>query len=111
MVNIQQYKPNSNVTKDVLKDNNFKYIDGFYSYRFPVYKHKKETIMWCNLYVDIENNSCNINVYDQNNVTYPAFFNRIYSGKNKVVESIDRRINSQLGILVKNKILKKRGKK
>ena len=111
MVDIHKYKPHSNVTKDILKDNNFKYIDGCYSYRFPVYKHKKDTIMWCNLYVDVDNNLCNINVYDNNNNTYPAFHNRTYGGKNKVVESIDRRINTQLGILVKNKILKKRGKK
>ena len=111
MVNIHKYKPHSNVTKEMLKDNNFKYIDGFYLYRFPVYKHKKLPIMWCNLYVDVENNLCVINVYDQNNFTYPAFYNRTYGGKNKVVESIDRRINSQLGILVKNKILKKRGNK
>ena len=111
MINIQQYKPHSNVTKDMLKDNNFKYIDGCYSYRFSVYKNKKETIMWCILYVDIENNSCAINVYDQNNFTYPAFYNRTYGGKNKVVESIDRKINAQLGVFIKNNILKKRGKK
>lgn len=111
MVNIQNYKPHSDVTKETLKENNFKCIDGCYSYRFSVYKYKKEPIMWCNLYVDIDSNMCSVSVYDQNNITYPAFFNRTYGGKNKVVESIDRKINSQLGILVKNKILKKRGKK
>lgn len=111
MVNIHNYKPYSDVTKETLKENNFKCIDGCYSYRFSVYKYKKETLLWCNLYVDVDNNMCSINVYDQNNSTYPSFFNRTYGGKNKVVESIDRKINSQLGILVKNKVLKKRGKK
>lgn len=111
MVNIHNYKPYSDVTKETLKENNFKCIDGCYSYRFPVYKYKKEIIMWCNIYVDADNNMCGISVYDQNNSTYPAFFNRKYGGKNKVVESIDRKINSQLGVFVKNKILKKRGKR
>jgi hypothetical protein len=111
MVNIHSYKPHSNVTKETLKENNFKCIDGCYSYRFSVYKYKKETVLWCNLYVDVDNNMCSISVYDQNNNTYPAFFNRRYGCKNKVVESIDRKINSQLGTFVKNKVLKKRGKK
>ena len=48
---------------------------------------------------------------DQNNNTYAPFFNRRYGGENKVLESIDRKINSQLGMFVKSKILKKRGKK
>ena len=111
MVNIQQYKPHSDVTKEMLKENNFKYIDGVYSYRFSVYKNKKEPIVWCNLYVDVENNSCNLNVMDINNTTYAPFFNRKYGCENKVVESIERKINSQLGTLIKDKILKKRGRK
>ena len=111
MVNIHLYKPHSDVTKNAFQENNFKYIDGCYSYRFSVYKYKKETLLWCNIYVDVENNSCSINVYDQNNNTYAPFFDRRYAANNKVVESIDRRINTQLGIFVKNKILKKKGKK
>lgn len=108
MIDIHKYKPHSKVTKDMLKDNNFKYIDGYYSYRFLVYKYKKEPILWCNLYVDIENNSCNFNVMDNGNDTYAPFFNRRYGVKNEVVESIDRKINAQLGMLVKNKIIKKK---
>lgn len=111
MINIQNYKPHSDVTKEMLKENNFKYIDGIYSYRFPVYKNKKEPIMWCNLYIDTENNLCNIQVSDQNNTTYAPFFNREYSANNQVVEQIDKKINAQLGVFVKSKILKKRGKK
>lgn len=111
MINIQNYKPHSDATKDMLKENNFKYVDGFYSYRFPVYKNKKEPMLWCILYVDTENNLCNIHVADQNNTTYAAFFNREYGGKNQVVEQIDKKINAQLGTFVKNKILKKRGKR
>lgn len=111
MINIQNYKPNSELTKEILKENNFKYIDGLYSYRFPVYKNKKEPMIWCNLYVDIESSSCNLQVTDQSNTTYAPFFNRAYSTNNQVVEQIDKKINSQLSVFVKSKILKKRGKK
>ena len=111
MINIQQYKLYSDITKNILEENNFKYVDGYHSYRFPVYKQKKDILLWCNLYVDFEEKSCRINVTDQNNNTYAPFFNRTYGGENKVVESIDRKINSQLGTFVKSKILKKRGKK
>ena len=111
MVNIQLYKLNSDITKSILEENNFKYVDGYYSYRFPVYKYKKEILLWCNIYVEFEEKTCGINVIDQNNHTYAPFFNRAYGGENKVVDSIDRKINSQLGTFVKVKILKKRGKK
>lgn len=111
MVNIQLYKLSSDITKRILEENNFKYVDGYYAYRFPVYKYKKEPILWCNIYVELEQKTCNVNVMDQNNNTYAPFFNRVYGGENKVVESIDRKINSQLGTFVKYKILKKRGKK
>ena len=110
MINIKQYKPHSEITKDMLKENNFKYIDGYYSYRFPVYKYKREAILWCILYIDLEENLCNINVVDHNNDTYAPFFNRKYGGENKVIESIERKIKALLGILVKSKVLKKRGK-
>ena len=111
MIDIQQYKPHSDVTKEMLKENNFKFIDGCYSYRFSVYKNKKEPLLWCNLYVDIENNSCNIQVADQNNNTYAPFFDRRYCTNNEVVENIEKNIKSQFGTFVKGKILKKRGKK
>ena len=110
MINIQQYKPHPELMPKVLIDNNFKNIDGYYSYRFSVYKNKKEPIMWCVLYIDLEGKSCGIQVTDQNNNTYAPFFNRTYSTNNKVVESIDKKINSQLGTFVKKEILKKKSK-
>ena len=111
MINTQQYKSHSELTKEILEENNFKYVDGYYSYRFPVYKYKKEPIIWCNLYMDLESKRINLNVMDANNNTYAAFFNRVYGGENKVIESIDKKIKTQLGTLVKNNILKKVGKK
>ena len=111
MINMQQYKPNSKLTREQLLENNFKYIDGCYSYRFSVYKYKKETTLWCSLYVNLEESTCTINVHDGNNNTYPAFFNRKYGGTHKVVESIDRKVRSQLNMFIKNGILYKKGKK
>lgn len=108
-MNIKNYKPNSELTKETLRENNFRYIDGIYSYRFPVYKYKKEPILWCTLYLDIENNSCGLNVFDQSANTYAPFFNRNYGGKNMVVESIDRTIEEQINTFIKAGIVKKRG--
>lgn len=108
-MNIKNYKPNSELTKELLRENNFRYIDGIYSYRFPVYKYKKEPILWCTLYLDVENNSCGLSVFDQSNNTYAPFFNRKYGGKNMVVESIDKIIENQINSFIKAGILKKRG--
>lgn len=105
MINIEQYKPKSNITKEILRTNNFKYIDGYYSYRFPVYKYKKEPTLWCNIYINLESNCCSFNVTDTNFKTYPAFFNREYGGLNKVVETIERKIRTQLNNFIKSEIL------
>ena len=105
MINIENYKPNSKLTKDILRANNFKYIDGYYSYRFPVYKYKKTPVLWCNIYINLESNCCNYNVTDSNFKIYPAFFDREYGGVNKVVENIDRKIRTQLNIFIKDEIL------
>ena len=111
MINIQNYKPHADVTKEMLQKNNFKYIDGIYSYRFSVYKNQKEPMLWCILYVDVENNLCSIQVTDSNNSTYPPYFNREYSTNNKVVESIDKKVQGVIGTLVRKKIIKKKGRK
>lgn len=107
MINIEQYKPSSEVTKEILRENNFRYMDGYYSYRFPVHKYKKEPTLWCFIYINLERNSCNFNVTDSNFNTYPAFFNQ-NDQKNKVVETVERKINEQLNTFIKDKILKKR---
>lgn len=110
-MNIENYKPNSKLTKEILKENNFRYIEGVYSYRFPVYKYKNQPIIWCIIYVNIEDSLCCLHVYDQNNNTYSQYFDRTYGGKNLLVESIDGVIEDQINSFVKAGILKKRGKK
>lgn len=108
MIDIEQYKPNPKVTKNILRDNNFKHMYGDYLYRFPVIKYKKNPIIWCSIYINIESNWCGFNVTDSNFNTYPAFYNREYGGENRVVKLIDKKIRRQLDILVRNNILKKK---
>lgn len=111
MINIEQYKPHSEVTKENLIENNFRHMDGYYSYRFPVLKYKKDATLWCNIYVDLDHKSCGLTVVDANNNIYPAYFNRKYGGINKAVEKSERKIKAQLDIFVKDKILYKKNKK
>ena len=103
----KEYKLISEVTIEQLKENNFKYVDGYYSYKFPVYKNKKETLLWGFLNINFEEKKCFINVVDSNNNTYPAYHNREY-GENKIIELVDKKINEQINILIKNKIIKKK---
>ena len=109
-MNIQDYKPHSKLTKKQLFENDFKYIDGCYSYRFPVYKYKKETILWGIFMINLDTKSCDITVVNNSYNTYSAFHNRTY-GINKIIENVDDKIKIQINLLVKNKIIvKKRGK-
>jgi hypothetical protein len=69
MINMHNYKPSKGLTKEILRENNFKYMDGYYTYRFSVYNYKKEPLLWAILYVDIENMCCYVNVVNHNNIT------------------------------------------
>lgn len=95
-MNIQQYKPNSKLTREQLLENNFRYTDGCYLYRFPVYKYKKDIT------------SCDIAVVNSSFVTYAAYYNRTYGSNDSVVEAIDNRIEIQIKQFLKDKIIFKR---
>jgi len=111
MLNIEQYKPHSGVTKEILIENNFRHMDGYYSYRFPVLKYKKDPTLWCSIYIDLEQKCCRFIVTNSEFNIYPAFFNREYGGINKAVEKAEAKIKAQLDIFVKDKILYKKEKK
>jgi len=108
MVNMQNYKPVKNITKDMLKENNFRNIDGYYSYRFPVYSYKKDPLLWATFYIDLDNFNCSINVTDNNGNTYAAYYNTVYGQNNKVVDIINKRIETQLSVFIKNKLIKQK---
>lgn len=111
MINIQQYKPNPKLTKEQLLENNFRYIDGCYSYRFPVCKYKKETTLWGIFIINIEAKSCDITVVNNSYNTYPAYHNRTYGSNNSVIESVDKKIKSQINLFLKNEVITKTNKK
>lgn len=104
MINMQNYKPSKGLTKEILRENNFKYMDGYYTYRFSVYNYKKEPLLWAVLYLDLDNMRCSINVVNDKNNTYPAYHNRD-GCKNDVVDAIDKKIKTQINKLVKEEIL------
>ena len=99
------YKPTKECTKEILQDNNFKYIDGYYVYRFPVYKYNKTPILWGQIIIDLESTTCYVSVVNNTNNVYAAYHNREY-GKNEVLIKIDKTIETQISQLVKIKILK-----
>ena len=104
MINMQNYRPTKELTKEILKENNFKYVDGYYTYRFPVCKYKKELLLWASIYINLEHMTCAINVVDERNNTYASYHNRTY-GRNELVEAIDKKIKTQINKLVKEEIL------
>lgn len=110
MINIEQYKPHSEVTKEMLRDNNFRYKDGYYTYRFPILKHNKDVTLWCHIYINLEYKSCGFTVLTSDFNIYPSFFSREY-GRNKAVEVAEKKIETQFETFVKDKILFKKKQK
>ena len=111
MINIYQYKLNSNITSEQLRNNNFKYVDGYYMYRFPVYKYKKETMLWGILYINLETKTCDITVVNNSYCTYAAYHNRLYGSNNKVIRTIDKKVKAQLALFLKKELLIEKNKK
>lgn len=112
MINIQDYKANSKLTREQLIENNFRYIDGCYSYRFPVAKYKKEVTLWGIFIINLDSKNCDITVVNSSFNTYPAFHNRIYGSANsQLIMDIDDKIQAQLNQFLKNKIIFKRRNK
>lgn len=107
MINMYQYKPHINLTKEQLFENNFKYIDGCYSYRFPVCKYKKETTLWGVFIINLDTQTCDITVVNNSFVTYAAYHNRTYGANDSVIEVIDKKIKSQINTLLKNEVISK----
>lgn len=105
MKNISQTKYiKRNITKDWLLSNGFRYNRLFsdtetevYTYRFPVYKYEKFTILECELKVIIgEDNVC-INIYDYNTLNrYAPFYYLEYGNYTVMIKEIWQKINKEL---------------
>lgn len=98
---------NKNVTKEWLLNNGFYYNRLFsdeeteiYTYRFPVWKYNKFTVLECELQVMPDKKEVNINVYDYNtNNKYAPFYYCEYGNYNKMLKEINSKINTVLNRL------------
>lgn len=110
---MKEYIPHFKLTPKQLEENNFKFYDSYYSYRFPVYRsktNKKDVLLWGILYLDLDNPTTHVQVVDSNNNLYASYFNRNY-GKNTVVLDIDKKVSAQMNEFVKTNILVVKRKK
>lgn len=101
-------------TKEDLYNKGFRYNktfseDGldYYSLRFPVYKHNDAPVIDCELVIALETGEVNINVFNSNTRTiYAPYYNNYYGGENKVLDTVNKNIESmlrKLGVKVRKK--------
>lgn len=92
------------MTKDWLLSNGFYHNRMFsdndeevYTYRFPVYKYNKFTVLECELMVVLGGDTVNINVYDYNtHDKYTPFYYCEYGNHDKMLKEIYQKIKSVL---------------
>ena len=102
-----------NITKEWLLSNGFRYnrllsddkIET-YTYRFPVHKYNKFTVLECELRVLLGEDNILINVYDYaTNDKYAPFYYCEYGDYDKMLKIINEKISRELkrlGIIYKN---------
>lgn len=102
MCNITQTKyKKKNITKDWLLSNGFRYNRLFsddeteaYTYRFPVHKYDKFTVLECEFRVVLGEKDISINVYDYaTNNKYAPFYYCEYGNYDKLLKEINEKIN------------------
>ena len=92
----KKYKLHKDVNESLLKDN------GFRRYVFKCYVYKD--IIQLIIHIDLEEKHWDYQVYDDdNNIIYIPYYNRDF-GTNKVVKSIDKKMNKIFKELEKVKI-------
>lgn len=68
-----------------------------YTYRFPVYKYNKFTVLECEFKVVFREDIINVNVYDYNtNDKYAPFYYCEYDNYDKMLKEINGKIESIL---------------
>lgn len=95
-----QYKK-KNITKEWLLTNGFRYNrllsddkTEVYTYRFPVYKYNKFTVLECEFKVISGEDIISVNVYDYNtNDKYAPFYYCEYGNYDKMLKEINEKIN------------------
>ena len=100
-------------TKEDLYNKGFRYnknlsddID-YYTLRFPAYKYKNTSVIDCELTIELESGEVRINVFNSNTkTTYAPYYNNYYGGENKVLDAVNKNIESmlrKLGVKVRKK--------
>lgn len=95
---------NSSLIKACLLHNGFRYNKAFsttdsdiYTYRFPVYKYKKFTVLECELNIFMKDGNVSINVYNYGtNDKYAPFYHLEYGNYNKILKIINEKIDKEL---------------
>lgn len=79
-----------------LKNKEFKYNyqEKYYTYVFPVYKHKSKPLLFCKIFIFEEDHSVKFIVEDNNGKAYANYYNREY-GKNNILKIIDLSIEKE----------------
>lgn len=92
--------PNTDI--DHLKELGFKYLplrssdnERIYIYVFPVYKYRRKTLIECNLFVNTTTQEINISVYNYNGTIYAPFYNEQNYNNNTVLETVNKKIQSE----------------
>lgn len=102
LVQNNYYKPN--ITKEWVRSNPFLRYSGLYStveenaysYRFPVYKNKGNTLLECELVLFETSGNATANVYKNGTRDkYSAFYNNEF-GQNEVLNIIEKNIYKEL---------------
>lgn len=96
--------------KNIVKDLGFKHIIGdkddiLYSYKFPLHKYKKKTVLECELIVECDTGIVRINVYDGNGEIYPYFYALKYGNAKPMLDKINTKILTEFEKLGIKKII------
>lgn len=102
--NIKTQYTKNNITKEWLLSNDFRLNRLFsdqetevYTYRFPVYKYNKFTLLECEFRVILGENIINVNVYDYaTNDKYAPFYYCEYGNFDAMLKVIYNKINKEL---------------
>lgn len=76
-----------------------------YSYRFPVYKYKNQTLITCILTADDETQELYIEVINNDYTIYPPYYNPYSYRNNQLVGIIEKKIEIELGKLKKEGVI------
>lgn len=96
-----------NISKEWLTSNGFKYRKSLsdeetniYTYRFPVFKYKRMTVLECELNISLEDGEVKLNVFDYGtNDKFAAFYYCEYGNYDKMLQIIWNKIEYMLGKL------------